>query len=175
MKKNKGFGVIGIIVVIATVLLIGVIVWKAWEMNKSQSQSPPSRLTDAAAYLRIKELGVKIKLDDKTKDVTYSATQSTNDEGVFIIDPTMKTIDEQYCSSSANPGMIGLLDRSKDAQHWGETAVTVDNIKSFKIGEYYYLLRGPQAECSQDSEIAQKRADHLRDFENVIKTIQADN
>ncbi len=87
----------------------------------------------------------------------------------------MKAIDEgnQYCAG-ANPGIIGLLDRSKDAMHWGETPISVDNTKSFKISDYYYVFRGPQSECSQDSGISQKRVGYMQTFLSILNTIQAD-
>lgn len=196
MKKNAGFSVAGIAIVVVAVLVVGAVVWRVYDASKNKpannssatSHQAPSHsgtagpvnsstpLVNSATYLDIKELGVKVTLDNKTNGVTYSAAQSSNDEAVYIIDPSMKTLDQanQYCSG-VTAGMIGLLDRSKDATHWGETPIVVDNVKSFKVGDYYYLFRGSQSECSQDSTVGAQRASHEQDFVNVLKSIQIDN
>jgi len=186
-KKSAGFGAVEIVIAVVVVLIVGFIGWRLFDASKAkqpastqqtngnQSDNTSNPQADATKYLDIKELGVKIKLDDKTEGATYVNAQTTNDEGVYIIDPTMKALDQnnQYCSGTT-AGMIGLLDRSKDATHWGETPIQVDNVKSFKMGDYYYVFRGPQSECSQDSNVSAQRASHEQDFLGVLKTIQLD-
>jgi hypothetical protein len=186
-SKEIGFGAVGVVVAALAVILIGAIAWRVY--NASQTHSPArdenakqsskaastTQQTNAADYLEVKELGVKIKLDEKTKDITYvDSMQSPGDESVYIIDLSMKAMDEkdQYCKGPT-AGMVGLLDRSKDVNHWGEMPLQVDNNKSFKIGDYYYLFRGPQSECSQDTQVSRQRASREQDFITVLKTIQA--
>lgn len=197
MKKrteltSAGFGIVEVVLIIVLVAVLGLVGWKIYDAtrtktNKTGSSQQTSNASTSgnsgadqtpqaeAKYLDIKELGAKIKLDDKTSGVTYSVAQSSNDESVYIIDPTMKALDQadQSCSG-ATAGMVGLLDRSKDAMHWGETPIKVDNVKSFKVGDYYYLFRGPQAECSQNSDRSAQRATHEQDFVNVLNSIQVD-
>ncbi len=186
MDKSKGFGVVGIVVVVLAVAIAGFVAWRVWDAaqqkpsdaNGQQTNSQPNGdqpkqpSVDTAKYLNIKELGVKIKLDEKTKDVSYVIAQGS-DEAVYIINPVMKAVDDanQYCRG-ATAGMVGLLDRSKNAQHWGESPVVVNNVDVFKLGDYYYVFRGPQAECSQDEAISQQRASLRQDFLNVLKTIE---
>lgn len=180
-KKNSGFGTAGIIITIVAVLVAGLIGLRVYDANSNRpsdsanqsSGSSSNNQTDATIYLDIRELGVKIKLDEKTKNVSYVVAQAADDESVYIIDSTIKAVDDanEYCKGPT-AGMVGLLNRSKDVYHWGETALVVDNIKSFKVRDYYYVFRGPQAECSQDSAISQERAAHQQDFVNVLKTIQ---
>lgn len=189
--KNSGFGVAGVVLIAAVVVVLGLIGWKLYDATKTKNNTGNTQQTSNTStpsnsgtqtpsqsevkYLDIKELGVKVKLDDKTSGITYSVAQSSTDEAVYIIDPAMKVLDQadQSCSG-ATAGMIGLLDRSKDATHWGETPIKVDNVKSFKVGDYYYLFRGPQAECSQSSDRSAQRASHEQDFVNVLSSIQAD-
>lgn len=181
MKKDAGFGVVGIVVIVVAILIVGVAAWRIYEVNKGapvatnngQTEDPSQMPTETATYLDIKELGVRIKLDDNTKDVTYSVAPNSGSEAVFVIDQTMKALDVQQCPGNETPGMIGLLDRSKNANHWGETPTSVDNEKAFKIGEYYYLFREPQAECSQNEQTSEKRADQIKVFLNVLKTIKS--
>lgn len=181
-SKMLGFNMAAVAVV-AAIVILGLTGWQIYNANAQKNagvQSNP-HLNDSdktedkpAEYLRIREFGVKIELDDKSKGTSY-AVGGQDDEAVFIINPTMKTIDSnnQYCAAGANPGIVGLLDRSKDPDHWGRP-IDVDNINSFKIGDYYYMFRGPQAECSQDENIGKQRSSHMQDFIVVLRTIQID-
>lgn len=176
--RSKGFGVIGLILAVTTVALLGLIAWRIWDASQPKGDNSAIQHTDdqprqlAQTHLNIKELGVKVKLDEKTKNVAYTVAEGSN-EAVYIIDPAMKTVDEanQYCRG-VTAGMIGLLDRSKDANHWGETPVVVNNTDVFKLGDYYYVFRAPQAECSQDETISQQRATHRQDFLSVLKSLE---
>jgi len=193
MKRNEGFGVIGILLIVVLVV-VGVAAWRIADMQKPRSKATmsstataPQKKTassqlppqPAANYLDIQPLGIKLKLDTQTLGISYIAASpvDTGADGVFIIDPTMKTIDNanQDCSGS-QAGMIGLLQRSKDSRHWSPSGapLTIDNMKSFKLDGYYYLFSAPQAECSQDSSIAQQRLQHEQAFIGILSSIQAD-
>lgn len=196
-NTSAGFGIVGAVLIVVAVALVGLIGWRVYDTSKTKSASSSSQgssnnqsSTEGAGttqptprstttYLDIKELGVKIKLDDKTSGESYSYYTSSNGkgDGAVIIDSTMKIVDSanQYCKGQ-NAGMIGNLERSKDPLYFsnGASAVTVDNVTSFKLGDYYYVFVYPQAECSQDTAIGQQRTNHAHDFLNVLKTIQAD-
>lgn len=189
--KQKGFGIVLILVVVAVLAIAGVVGWSVYTGKKAQnnsivqstSQDPlhintikvmnPDQSVD---YFEIKELGIKIKLDDKTRDLTYRySVTDPNGDAAIIFSQTMKNIElaSKYCGGN-NLGLIGIIARSKDPYYFsmGIKAIVVDNVTSFKLGDYYYEFAPPQSGCSQDTIIEQRRDANRRDFVNVLKTIK---
>lgn len=187
MKKTQGFGIVGAVIVIAAVAVVTLIAWRlstgnsttpsaSTNGNTPQTKNEPTPQPTPEKYLDLKELGVKIKLDDKTAELTYlhDTPSDSRADGAWIIDRTMKALDNAnaYCAG-ATSGKIGRIDKSKDQHYWGETPLNVDNKTSFKIGEFYYVFRPLQAECSQDDGIAQQRAAKTDNFKTALNSIQA--
>src|SRR5258708_5065566 len=104
MKKNPGFSITSILLVIVAIALLGMIGWRVYDAGKvktsdtsnqtvassrnNQSKTDTGSTTPAqpapqpaATYLDIKEMGIKIKLDDKTGGDSYSYSVSTNSKG----------------------------------------------------------------------------------------------
>lgn len=81
MKKQSGFGLIEIIIIVAVIAAIGIGGWWVWQNNKSttgqQSQQPSAATNNeqevSPSILEIKELGIKIELSDAIKDAYYSS------------------------------------------------------------------------------------------------------
>lgn len=192
-RQQTGFSMIGVAIVVAVVLLIGVIVAKALDSNRAKDQqstqqtstqhnnsssaSQPSAAAPTVATMDIKELGIKIFLDDKTKDDTYHyASPDQNGDYASLFNPTMEKIDSANPNCNVNAGYIGKLERSKDPTYFshGSERVMVNNTTSFRIGDYYYVYTPSDFECSQDKSTAEQRLTYEQDFQTVLKSIQKD-
>lgn len=92
--RQHGFGVVGILVTVATLAVIGTAGWFTYQHNRvrptgatagtqttnqSDAQQTTDTQTPAVAYLDIKEWGIKLPLTDSIKDAYYVvATNSTD-------------------------------------------------------------------------------------------------
>jgi hypothetical protein len=177
MSKTKGFGTAGIITIIVALAAVGFIGWRVYEAMKPKPQPGG----DIVKYIGIKEFAVKIRLDTKTADDSYVYRASTDGQtdSAMIYSQAMKGIDnaDSGCTGD-NAGFLGQILRSKDPYAFsvgGTKAIAVDNVTSFKIGDYYFQFQPPQNECSQSTPIGSQRATHRQDFVDVLRTIQAEN
>jgi hypothetical protein len=151
------------------------------EQSQTSTSDVGGELSDAQViassdYLKIDQLQIKLRLNYSTKDISYRGDSDLFDSaGEWIVSEDMKKIDDanQFCAGDQS-GVIGRLERAKDATYWSETPIEVDNITSFKLGDYYYVFRPLQAECSQDESISQQRVVHVESFKEILKTIQAE-
>jgi hypothetical protein len=193
-RQENGFGMLGIAMVIAFVLLIGIVIITAYQSSHKQnaatphqntgntSPSQPSNQPDSNAqptdkYMDIKELGVKIKLNSATQDDTYRySAPITSGDNALIFNPAMQKVDAGNPNCNVNAGYIGMIQRSKDPTYFshGSERVMVDNVTSFKIGDYYYVFAPSDSECSQDAMVAQQRAGFAQDFRDVFRSIHQD-
>lgn len=199
-KKQAGFGAVAIIVAVLVIAVLGFVGWRLYSSyskpsaNTTTSSNQAAHQTgnmqtnatgntstsDQATYLDIKELGVKIKLDDSIKDVVYSYSVANNSQypqyvgGVNLSSQSLINKDSA-CKpeNGANPlGSINELSTNQDGL--GNTLVP-NGSTVFKLGNNYYILNTPQSPCSNDSTVealaTQQRAVFAEDF----KTVQLDN
>ena len=187
MNKNAGFGVVGIVLAVAVVGLVGFIGWRLYDTNKTQqnnstnqadqasitpaeNNTPDSSQADAATYLDIKELGVKIKLSDDIKDLTYSAqTLSDGSKTARFSTKTLASVDPN-CDASFGP--LGSLEMTTvDTDRTGAKKV-VDNVGIFKLGDYYISYSSSQALCSD--KVSGITGQPSSAFREALKTMQLD-
>jgi len=95
-------------------------------------------------YLDVKEFGVKIKLPDNLKDVTYQYSNADGHEVVGISTESLAFVSGGTCN--AKSAALGSISRSK-RPNIGGTTLHVDDQHVFKIGDYYVYYMTPQGDC----------------------------
>lgn len=184
-KKNFGFGVVEVLVIVVAILIVGYIGWRAYETGKSktstqtdsQSNTGTSRQTNAPAgsadvstYLDVKELGVKIKLDSGVMDATY-AVQTLSD-GSLVARFSTQSFAALDPACDAQSGQLGALERSTtDIDRLGNKLVP-DGKEVFKFGNYYFTYATSQALCSAKVQSAVGAA--MEAFRSSLTTLQSD-
>jgi hypothetical protein len=102
---------------------------------------------DTTVYREIPELGVKYKVTDQTKDLTYTYLA----DGTVRIGFSTVALTDAGCDSS---GMAaGAIARYKagDMNATGNGDTPIEKVKDAKkIGNYYYLYAAPQSVCSDN-------------------------
>ena len=187
MKLNqKGFGAIeGLLVVIALTLIVGVGFYvvstnkdKKEDTKTTQNSSTPTESKPAEAkkqYLEFKSAGVKIELNEQTKDA-YNGT--TNEDEVYI---GSRVVDRQpglegcKVGGSAS-GIIALSHAKVGDDHFG-SPTTEEELKVFsdvKIGDTYYWLTPGNGPCWNPDQIPENdpRIEKLLDFRKSMSDQQ---
>ena len=173
-EQTAGFGAIGSILIIIVIILIGVIGWRIYDTEKTTSTSPTSSPQPPpqppATYLDIKELGVKIKLDDSVKDAIYTVKSGSDGSQTAYFSTKSLTLVDPACGP--NDVALAALSKSKmDTDQFGRKLV-VNNHSVFKFGDYYFTSSGPQAACSDKDQPAQSEA--VKALLRSLTTLQPD-
>lgn len=183
--QQAGFSAVVSVVIIAFVIAltscIGWVVYRQSLQQAAHTDSGSSRTgapTTQSTYLDIKELGVKIRLDDSIKDVVYSynpsdsSPVSVHDIGKVSLSTSSLIARDPNCKPAPGVYPLGLIDKFTNDLYGDK--LKLDGTTLFKFGQYYYFLAPPQSPCSTDPSVnalaAQQRATFLTDF----KTIQPD-
>ncbi len=157
--------------VVTALIVIGVVAWRVWDAAGSNEITTPSNnQSGSATYLDVKELGIKLKLSDDIKDLTYQAFDlSDGSKGARFSTGSLAAID-QNCGADFGP--LGSLEATTvDTDRTGAKKV-VDNSSIFKIGAYYVTYSGPQALCSDKASTVLGKAQPA--FRESLKTLQVD-
>jgi hypothetical protein len=174
IKKQAGFGVVPIIVIIAAIAVLGFVGFRLLTTQSSKpatnnatahtqtspaSNQPSNTQTSATpaqtdTYLHIKELGIKIKLSDGIKDAVYSMFQPQPDDGAKVIGISAQSLIDssavnKQINCSASSGALGIITETTTAPTYvgGQEPFPVDNKSLFKFGSTYYQYQAPQTQC----------------------------
>lgn len=192
MKKNTGFGVVGIVLVVVTVALVGLIGWRLYDANKNKqsnstssnnqtqqnnsasqsNQSDQATQTDPnEGYVVIKEWGVRFKPIEGLNDVEYSIGNIKGSNGTASFSTSELSKYGDSCSASQT-GMapLGKLIRTQGVK---EDATPVSTSYAAQIGDYYYQYVTPQTVCSDDSTATALQSQTLALFKVVVKSLEA--
>lgn len=193
-KKQAGFGVMAVVVAVLVVAALGFVGWRLYSSYSKPSANTPTNSNQAAhqtdntqtntsgqaTYLDIKELGVKIKLDDSIKDVVYSYSKANNSQypqyvgGVNLSSQSLINKDSA-CKPENGANSLGSINELSTNQDGLGNTLVPNGSTIFKLGNNYYILNTPQSPCSSDSTVealaTQQRAVFAQDF----KTVQLDN
>lgn len=181
--KEMGFGLVGIAIIVAAVLLAGVIGARAFmavtskkdtaqstNQNKQVSNTTP---VDTATYLDIKELGVKVKLSDDIKDATYYYQVSNGLPTALISTKSLVDKAGSVCDAKSS-WPLGTIERSQSLTlPWGVT-LSVNNTNVFQLEDGYYIYTTPNQPCSQYATNSNLEIAQLASFKEALKTIQLD-
>jgi len=156
MKKNAGFGIVGVILLIAAILLLGVLAWKAYDTNRTQQAKTTNQSTQTdpnAGYVVIKEWGVRFKPVDGLSGVEYFKPDSVSTDS-FTFTTTTLADSAVSCSKSSGNIIAGLITRNTETN-------PVNGGVLAKIGDYYYQYRGPQATCGASDGLESKTVPNI--------------
>lgn len=184
MKKSAGFGAATTVLVAVVVVLVGFVGWHLYDANqdrqndathkvdngKTQENVSAGASAETAAYLDIKELGIKLELRDEIKDLTYHA--ETLSDGSMAAKFSTEALTNIDANCDAAFGPLGSLEMTTvDTDRTGAKKI-VDDVSIFKLGDYYITYSSPQALCSD------KVSGHLDQprsaFRDALKTMQLD-
>lgn len=178
LNRNAGFGVVGVLVVVAAVLVVSFIAWRVYDANQkpqSTSNTQTSTASDApltatpasdpnAGYVVIEQWGVRFKPSESLGEVQYFKPKDLGQYDALTF--TTKALADRVasCSPSSENIVLGLLYRNKEQSAvYGETLA--------KIGDYYYQYRGPQASCGAGDDGLETNA--LQDLTEALRSLEA--
>jgi len=182
--KNTGFGVVEIIIAVVVVLVVGLISWRLYDAsknkpsasiqqpnsNQSNEQTSNNTPTDTATYLDIKQLGVKIKLNDQVKDATF--VTRTLDDGSLVAYFSTQSFASLDPACDATSGQLGALERTTTSTDRLGNQLIPDGQRVFKFENYYYIYTTPQALCSE--KVRSIVDSTMSAFQESLKTLQLD-
>jgi hypothetical protein len=152
--KQLGFNLPVIIGAILVIVLLGYAGYRVYNANTSKptstntttstqatnttnSSNSQATNTQAATYLDIKELRIKIKLDDRIKDAIYNVgTSSDGSRFAHVSTQTLSGKSNGSCGLDGTP-IASITELSG-------TNLTVDNTNTFKVGNDYFVITGPR-------------------------------
>lgn len=162
MNKIKGFSLVGILVIVAAVVVLGIIAWRVWDagqnkqsdsantnqqtndqgQDKEPEPEPATEVDPNEGYVVIKEWGVRFKPADGLEGVEYFKPSNVTTDSISLTTKQLAEA-EPTCGTTSNSMVLGLLTRSKEtvAGHGGVVAT---------VGDYKYQYRVSGAACSKD-------------------------
>lgn len=133
-------------------------------LAKKDSQKTQTQST-ASDYREIPELGVKYKLDDETKDLTYSYTGNNS---VGFSTPELVDFGQQdfpnkgtCLATNAPSGSIVMYEPGSTlkATNGSDSGTPIEQAAGVKkVGDNYFIFRTPQAVCTKNHADAEKSA-----------------
>ncbi len=158
-SKQSGFGTIEGLLVVIILLLIGFAGWYIWDKNQHPSISTVTNSSTnsntAASYLEIKELGIKLKLTDNTKDLAYAV----NSQGKIVLSSKSLAAEEPKCAADYEgsvPGRtvngVGSVEfyadpEAKDLSPGGDLKNSELSLDPLQVGSKYFYLWSHQSFC----------------------------
>lgn len=141
----------------------------AADLKKAQDSATASSSSD---YLVVKELNVKFKPGNDLPDMYYFVTKENN---IAVATKSFLKLAADTGSKNCEFGSIGLIIRGKKGETMlGEGSGTYDSAKdAIKIGDYYYVLRGPQQQCSTNQQMNDLAQNQVAALKSAFKTLQA--
>ena len=167
VKKNnqKGFSVVEVVIVLVVVGVLGTIGWFVYSRNSKvkpaastasdttqASTNSASNSSSDAGYLNVTELGVKVKLNEDTKDLTYFV----NKNDIEILSSKTLAEQEPLCAANHNnsSGVNGVGSISyftdpnaTDLSPSGTDKNSVVYPDAVKVNGKYYYITTNQSGC----------------------------
>ena len=159
LRKNQtGTAHLVAILLVVFIVIVGVVGWKVWDngkkndTTKTTSKTEPGRDTTTSTddyYLKITELGVKLKLTQDTKDMTYHL----NDTGNAVLSSTSLAKEEPKCAAdytgTSGVGIVGsFTDPEGSDQVQGGSGTNAESFPdAVKVGTRYYFVLPGQSYC----------------------------
>ena len=197
-KHQNGFGIVGILVIVAVLGIAGVIAWRVSTMQPSSQTTQTNTPTQASKpYLTIKEWSVKIPLSATVAGAYYEVDKDTTQSAT---DPTYLNVYSK--ETDALTGLAGvsckgeyiayLVRLPKDDPKWQpQKTIDDDNVSGLfgsrtVIGDYKYAVAthkqyGPPCfqtkttgDYVEDTATSKKFSDVVTAFSADFKKIQAE-
>lgn len=177
VQNSAGFGLTVVVVAIVALVVVGLVGWRLFDASKarpsqqqSNDQNPSNAQIDMAAYLDVKELGIKLKLDNQVRDATYAIQKL--DDGSLVARFSTRSLAASDPACGAESGQLGALEKSTMNTDRAGNQLVPDGQTVFKLGDYYYTYAVSQALCSETIRSAVGPA--MAAFRESLKTIQLD-
>jgi len=184
MKKQKGFGIIEVIIIIAAVVLIAGIVWfalrpKQAEQTSSSSPTPtpsststPSQSVQFESTLSITHWGVKFPYINKPAGLTYTIETDNGFERILFGSAELKKYaDVRDSANWCSGGSLGLVYRSTSNTTQGDAASNFNGLVAH-VGEYYYMYTHTQNPCSSNTEVQVEQGKQQSQLIELLKSLK---
>lgn len=183
-KANRGFGLVGIVIVLAALVVTGAIVWRIYGTSSKQNistqqtanqdtQKSTDKEPTPASYLDIKELGVKVKLSDDIKDAVYHYDASNTYPLVRVSTQTLIDKSNGACDPKTS-SPFGSVRKTQDSTQPDGSVLKPNGSTIFQFGSDYFVLATPNQPCSSDKAVSDLEIAQLASFKEAFKTIQLD-
>lgn len=160
MKKlnQKGFGLWELILLLLLIILLGLLGWWVWQQNQegknnnasqssSQNAEESEPAEEAAKYLEIPELGVKLKLDNATEDAYYTMSSGY----AYLSLTSLKDVDD-CAADETSIAAVSKVKKTDTNEMTGKTYEQEANDgHGTIIGENVYIVSQAQAFCTEQA------------------------
>lgn len=187
-KHQSGFSIVEAVLIVAVIGVIGAAGWFVYQHNRVKptsaatgtnqpTNSQPSTTTPTpTTYLRIKEWGVRLPIDNTIASLYYYINPQNPDVAYL----SLKTVSDIAPDCAADKVSLGSIFRQTSAQH--QDAVNRNQpgfyaIGSLQIGDYWYGFSKPNAGCGDGTAAQQQAIDKAQqnyDLRNTFKALEAD-
>lgn len=177
---QRGFSPIIAILLIATVVVIGLIVWRIGTIQTPQNNNPSTGLTQSSQetfVLSIKELDVSLTLPNTLDDITYVAAapaQTEDGKTITRVGFSTKRITSLDPRCSANEGApLGDLTRVAGQYPTNANAGNSGGLLVKQFPDFYIGTHSLQAQCFEtgsvaDTEVKTARSAFLKTFDSLV-------
>lgn len=181
MKKinQSGFGLWELFLLIILILVFIWLFWYVWQQNKineesSKPQDGTSQINKKEekpkepqiSYLEIPEMGIKMQLDDATKDAYYVMKNGY----AYLSLESLKNIDECAAEETSIAAISKAKKTDKDELS-GMTYAEVAKDNGIVIGEFAYFITPAQAYCTEQPDAKLKNIAAREAFPDLAKSI----
>lgn len=189
MKKlnQKGFSPFEIIIMLLLLLILLLLGWWVWQQQNKDKSAGDSGKQQAAEkkeekpaekpqekqkkYLEIKELGVKVELDDTTTDAYYVMQNGY----AYVSTTALKNASSECAAEKTGVVAVSKAAKGEYDEMLGKTYEQHINDGGYGviIGNNVYMMTRSQAYCSEDVNIQAKQQAAWNSFMAQAKTMQA--
>ena len=180
MKNSQRGFIIPLVIAIIAILAIGGGVY-IYQRNESRpesesinivSQTNSATTTNSQGVItqtnfEIKELGIKFKLTDEIKDLTY--VMSSDNKTASFSTKSLKLTGGNYCTASYGP--IGSISANQDNLIARGELPTKDSDDFRKINNQWVYYTHPQATCSDNKEVQDLTIRQIKALQNAFKSV----
>ncbi len=186
MKRQDGFGVVGILVVVVVLAVVGGAGWLVYSKTKTHNQQTTTQASTssdsgkqaaaantAESVLKIPELGIQLVLPEELKDMVYAKTAQGN------IGLSTQALADFDSGCKPEKGGVGVIVTFKDPNGNDAVLVSGTNIESYpnaaKIGDTYYAVQFAslyQAPCASDVGVSTTETAKDKEYTSIQQKIR---
>lgn len=175
MKNYKRGFVIPVLIIIIALLALGggaYFYLKNSETNSAHTSTANNSEgnTQTLDYFEIRELGIKLKLSQDIKDLTYIISPDNNKVALFST-KSLKLTARNYCAASYGPLGIISIDQQNLSVRGELPAKESDTFRNIN-GQWVYYVH-PQATCSDNKESQDLAIRQISALQDAFKTVEA--
>ncbi len=188
MKRQDGFGAVGILVVVAVLAVVGGAGWLVYSKTKTHNQQTTTQTSTssdsdkqaaaatadtAKSTLKISELGIQLVLPGELKDMVYAKTAQGN------IGLSTQALVDFDSGCKPEKGNVGVIVTFKDPNGNDAVLASGTNIESYpnaaKIGDTYYAVQFAslyQAPCASGVGVSTTETAKDKEYTSIQQKIR---